>query len=63
MARAAAPEFLLTKAEGQEVIDHVVETITTRWDEVCDEARLSTMERAQLWKREFLNDHAFYDFA
>lgn len=63
VARAAAPEFLLTDAEGQEVIDHVVATIRTCWDEVCDEARLSVRERDQLWRREFLNDYAFYDSA
>ena len=29
-------------------------------DDVCDEARLTKSERAQLWKREFLNDYIFY---
>lgn len=60
VARAAAPEFLLTEVEGQDVIDHVIDTITDSWDDVCDEARLTQAERDQLWKREFLNDYAFY---
>lgn len=36
----------------------VVSALTVR-----DQARLSRVERAQLWKREFLNEYAFYDFA
>ncbi len=63
VARAAAPDFLLTAAEAQEVIDHVVETVTGSWDEMCDQALLTRAERAQLWKREFLNEYAFYDYA
>ncbi len=63
VAQAAAPDFLLTTAEAQEVIDHVVDTITGSWDEVCDQALLTRAERAQLWKRELLNDYAFYDYA
>jgi serine/threonine-protein kinase HipA len=63
VARTAAPEFLLTESEGQEVIDHVVDTITDRWDDVCDEALLTETERDQLWQREFLNPYAFYDYA
>lgn len=63
VARAAAPEFLLTDADARAIVDHVVETITRNWDDVCDEARLTRTERAQLWKREFLNEYAFYDHA
>lgn len=41
VARTAAPDFLLTAKQGQEVIDHVVATIKESWMEVCDEATLS----------------------
>jgi len=61
VARTAAPEFLLSSAEAEEIIDDVVTTIENGWDEVCDEARLTRAERVQLWKREFLNDYAFFD--
>lgn len=63
VAKAAAPDFLLTPREAQEIIDHVVNSITESWDDVCDEAQLSKAERDQLWRREFLNDYAFYDNA
>lgn len=61
VAKAAAAAFLLTSSEAQDIIDHVVDTITTSWDEVCDEARLTQAERDQLWRREFLNRYAFYE--
>ena len=61
VARAAASEFLITGAEGQQIIDNVIDTIQANWDDVCDEAQLSNLERQQLWKREFLNDYASYD--
>ena len=61
VARTAAQDFLLSEAEADEVIDLVVSTIEANWAEVCDEARLTATERDQLWKREFLNDYAFFD--
>lgn len=60
VARAAAPGFLISPTEANDIIDHVVTTIETNWDEVCDEARLTRIERDQLWKREFLNDYIFF---
>ncbi|WP_218029342.1 type II toxin-antitoxin system HipA family toxin [Nocardioides szechwanensis] len=63
VALKAAPEFLLTVPDAQGIIDHVIDTLTGCWDDVCDEARLTRAERDQLWKREFLNDYAFYDDA
>lgn len=63
VVREAAPEFLLTPAQGQGIVTHVVDTIRDNWDEVCDQALLTRAERDQLWRREFLNDYAFYDYA
>ncbi len=61
VAKAAAAEFLLTPVDADAVIDHVVGTVQASWAEVCDEARLSRGERAQLWGREILNPYVFYD--
>lgn len=61
LARAAAPDFLLTEKAGQEIIDHVVDTIRTCWDDACDQARLTLGERAQLLGREILNPYVFWD--
>jgi len=61
VARAAASEFLVTTAESADIIDLVVSTIENDWDEVCNEATLTKAERDRLWRREFLNDYAFFD--
>ncbi|WP_269180669.1 MULTISPECIES: type II toxin-antitoxin system HipA family toxin [unclassified Modestobacter] len=60
VAKEAAVDFGLTTAQGQEVIDHVVESIHASWAEVCDEAHLTRAERDQLWGREILNPYASY---
>lgn len=61
VAHRAAGAFGLTAAEAASTIDRVVGTIRTSWDEVCDQATLSTAERSQLWGREILNDYSFWD--
>jgi serine/threonine-protein kinase HipA len=63
VARAAASDFLISDAEADEIIDLVVSTIEGNWHDVCDEAQLTTSERDQLWKREFLNDYIFFNEA
>lgn len=61
VCRRVAGEFLLSSGDADAVIDHVVSTIRSEWDEVCDLARLTAAERAQLMGREILNDYIFYD--
>lgn len=56
---AAAPVYRLTEAEAREIVDEQVETIETRWAEVCELARLTEIERTYFWKRQFLNPYAF----
>jgi serine/threonine-protein kinase HipA len=63
VARAAAPQFLLSTSEADDLIDHVVTTIRTSWNDVCDRAQLTRAERQSLWGREILNDYAFYEQA
>jgi serine/threonine-protein kinase HipA len=60
LCREVAGDYLLTPADAQEIIDHVVATIRHEWADVCDQARLTTIERASLWQREFLNPYIFY---
>lgn len=57
----AAPHFLLSKQEAIAVILGQVNTIRSRWEEVCDEAKLSPVERGVLLGRQFLNPFAFYE--
>lgn len=63
IAREVAASFRLTPAEAGDIIDHVVHTIGRSWAAVCDRARLTSVEREQLWGREILNDYIFYDEA
>jgi serine/threonine-protein kinase HipA len=57
----AAPQFLLSDQDARAIILQQVNTIRARWDGVCDEAKLSATDRAQLYGRQFLNPFAFYD--
>ncbi|HRD59407.1 MAG TPA: HipA domain-containing protein [Nocardioides sp.] len=63
VARAAASEFLLSPKAAQQIIDHVLDTTNAEWDEVCDEAQLTKVERDQLWGREIMNGYIFWDDA
>ncbi|MDQ6971469.1 MAG: HipA domain-containing protein [Mariprofundaceae bacterium] len=55
----AAPQFLLSHSEAREIIAHQVQVIDGHWDEVCDDAALSRVDRAVFWHRQFLNPYAF----
>jgi serine/threonine-protein kinase HipA len=56
---AAAPTYHLSKSEAEEIIDHQVSVIEADWAEVCDCAEMTEVERASLWRRQFLNRYAF----
>jgi serine/threonine-protein kinase HipA len=63
VARQAASAFGVTQTEAASTIDRVVGTIRSSWDEVCDQAQLTTLERSLLWGREILNEYIFWDQA
>lgn len=54
----AAPHFLLDEDDARAIIEHQKQTIHDHWQEVCDEAALSTVDRAFFWQRQFLNPFA-----
>lgn len=56
---AATDQFLLSGDEARAVIDGQIEGIHMHWDRVCEEAGLTTVDKALLWKRQFLNPFAF----
>ena len=58
---AAAPSFLLAREDAIAIINHQVNVIEHEWQGICDEARLSQVDRALLWRRQFLNPFAFLD--
>jgi serine/threonine-protein kinase HipA len=54
----AAPQFLLGAVQARSLISAQIICIRTHWDNVCDEAGLSQVDRAFLWGRQFLNPFA-----
>jgi serine/threonine-protein kinase HipA len=50
-----AHNFLLTKEEAQRICEHLKSTIEKYWEEVCDEAQLSAVDKKLFWGRQFLN--------
>lgn len=58
---SAAPDFLLSQDDAIAIINHQVQVILREWDGVCAEAALSPVDRALLWRRQFLNPFAFYN--
>jgi serine/threonine-protein kinase HipA len=53
-----ASTYQLSEEEAREIVDRQIETIEGRWDEVCDLAGLTEVERAGFWGRQFLNPYA-----
>jgi len=50
-----AHNFLLSEEEARRIFAKQKEVIENNWAVVCDEAELSAVDRALLWKRQFLN--------
>ncbi len=55
---ATAKNFLLSEEEARTIFAHLQATITQHWQAVCDEAELSQVDRALLWRRQFLNPYS-----
>jgi serine/threonine-protein kinase HipA len=54
----AASSYLLSASDAREIVDHQIEVIESEWNEVCDRARMTEIERKYFWKRQFLNPYA-----
>jgi serine/threonine-protein kinase HipA len=53
--------FLISHADAVLLATKQVKTIKQRWSAVCDEAKLSQVDRNFLWRRQFLNPFAFLE--
>jgi serine/threonine-protein kinase HipA len=53
-----APTYLLSEEEARAIVDRQIETIESEWDEVCDLASLSEVDRRRLRGGAFLNPYA-----
>ena len=54
----AASTYLLDETEAREIIDHQIAVIKAEWDDVCEAGRLTEVDRAYFWRRQFLNAYA-----
>jgi serine/threonine-protein kinase HipA len=50
-----AHNFLLSEEEARAIFDKLATVIEQQWDRVCEEARLSEVDKKLLWRRQFLN--------
>ena len=57
----AAHIFLLSQEEAVHIIQKQVQIIIHEWEQACDQAQLNPVDRALLWRRQFLNPYAFQD--
>ena len=55
----ACETYLLSSAQAQAIIDEQIEIIRTQWDEAARAARLTEVDRRQLYGREILNEFIF----
>ena len=55
LCKKAAHKFNLTEVQANEDIESLQETIRTYWDQACEEAKMTDMEKKFFWKRQFLN--------
>jgi serine/threonine-protein kinase HipA len=58
----ASAEYLLDTAQARDIIERLVETIESEWDAAADTARLTALERQQLWYRQILNPYIGYGY-
>lgn len=54
----AAPSFRLDEAEAREIVDKQINAIESNWDDVCELAGLTQIDREYFWRRQFLNPFA-----
>jgi serine/threonine-protein kinase HipA len=55
---ARASTYLLSERDAREIVDHQIDVIERQWDDVCEQAALTEVERAGFWHRQFLNPYA-----
>jgi serine/threonine-protein kinase HipA len=58
-----ASTYLLAEAQAREIVDYQIDVIESQWGEVCDIARMTEVERAYFWRRQFLNPYALQGYS
>lgn len=54
-----AHHFMLSPEEAKKIFAHIEAVIRRNWEEVCEEAGLSDIDRNLFWERQFLNPFSF----
>ncbi len=55
----AAHHFLISQKDARSICEHIETIIRDYWDDVCEEAQLSEVDKRLLWGRQFLNPFSF----
>ena len=55
---ARASTYLLSERDARAIVDHQIDVIESQWDDVCDQAALTEVDRAGFWRRQLLNPYA-----
>jgi len=55
---ARASTYLLSEEEARKIVDRQIKTIEREWDDVCELASLSEVDRRRLWRGAVLNPYA-----
>lgn len=50
--------YRLSAEDARAIVDYQIETIRRCWNDVCDQAALTTLDREFFWGRQFLNPYA-----
>lgn len=50
-----AHNFLLSEVQTRVIFEKMISTIKRHWDDACEEAKLSEVDKKLLWGRQFLN--------
>jgi serine/threonine-protein kinase HipA len=54
--------YHLAEVDARQIVDHQIEVIENEWQEVCDAAGLSPVDRDRLWHRQILNPFSRYGY-
>lgn len=54
---SAAPNFLLTEGDAKAVIESQIATVASKWEAVCEQAKLNETDRKLFAGRQFLNPY------
>jgi serine/threonine-protein kinase HipA len=58
----ASVYHVFSERDARSIIDHQIEVINTEWEDVCEEARLTEVEKTNYLGTQFLNPYAFFGY-